>query len=85
VKKLHNTASCAAAAVHSAPAKILQKPILYFFQIYRWQCFRPKGRARRQQEGKMMAEDFLILKLQSLGMDSSHYVFKPLCGWTKGY
>jgi hypothetical protein len=72
VKKLQNTASCAAAAVHSAPARILPKPILYFFQIYRWQCIRPKGRARRQQEGKIVTEDFLVLKLLSLGIDSSH-------------
>jgi hypothetical protein len=72
--------------VRSAPTSILPKPSLYFFQSYRWQSFRPKGQARRQQDEKMMTEDFLVLKLLSLGMDSSncmdlnHFVDGPLTG-----
>jgi hypothetical protein len=72
--------------VRSAPTSILPKPILYFFKIYRWQSFRPKGQVRRQQEGKMMTEDFLVLKLLSRGMDSTncmdsnHFVDGPMTG-----
>jgi hypothetical protein len=73
VRKLHNIAACAAAAMHSTPASTLLKPILYFFKIKRWQCFRPKGRARRQQEGKMMADP--VPPPRSIATKSMNYPF----------
>jgi hypothetical protein len=59
--------------VQSAPASILLKTILYFFKIKRWQCFRPKGRARRHQEGKMMADP--VPPPRSIATKSMNYPF----------